>query len=112
MSRGSFPPSSRPAATSIGGCQQCCEPVRTSRLPPRATADAVAASISHGQAPKGDATALALLPQAVPDAFTTALHGGLLVGGFVLLAIAVLAALFVRHQQPAAPSTPLVPERN
>ncbi|MBM0125387.1 MFS transporter [Pimelobacter simplex] len=78
----------------------------------RATADAVATSVSHGQSPKADAGTLALLAKAVPDAFTTALHSGLVVGGLVLLAIAVLAALFVRHQHPVAPSAPLTPERN
>jgi DHA2 family multidrug resistance protein-like MFS transporter len=68
---------------------------------PGTTADSVAASISHGQVPSADDTTLGLLSHAVPEAFTTALHGGLLTGGVVLLFIAGLAALFVRHPNPA-----------
>jgi MFS family permease len=68
---------------------------------PADRAQAVATSISHGQPPSADGATLRLLPRAIPDAFTTALHGGLMTGGIVLLVIAVLAALFVRHRHPA-----------
>ncbi|MBM0126722.1 MFS transporter [Pimelobacter simplex] len=73
---------------------------------PAGTANAVATSISHGSTPASDTQTLALLPQAVPEAFTSALHGGLMAGGFVLLLMAGLAALFVRHRHPAPPPVP------
>jgi DHA2 family multidrug resistance protein-like MFS transporter len=85
-------------------------------VPPE-SARSLAAGISHGQPPAADAATLALLPRAVPDAFTTALHSGLVTGGVTLLAIAVLSALFVRHRQPAVVPAPsldhlTVTERN
>ncbi|PZG20130.1 MFS transporter [Micromonospora craterilacus] len=67
---------------------------------PADSAKSVAAAISHGQAPTVDDATRGLLSHAVPDAFSTALHGGLLTGGIVLLVVAVLAALFVRHRHP------------
>jgi DHA2 family multidrug resistance protein-like MFS transporter len=71
-------------------------------------ARAIATGISHGRPATADAATLGLLPRAVPEAFTTALHGGLLTGGLVLLAVAVPAALFVRHRHPApVPSIPV-----
>lgn len=73
---------------------------------PHGSATAIAASIGHGQPPSADAATLALLSRAVPDAFTTALHSSLLVGGVTLLAIAALAAVFVRHRHPAAAPAP------
>ncbi|OKI41319.1 hypothetical protein [Micromonospora sp. CB01531] len=65
---------------------------------PADSATSVAAAISHGQAPTVDDATLRLLSHAVPDALSTALHGGLLTGGIVLLVVAVLAALFVHHR--------------
>lgn len=83
---------------------------------PHERATAVATGISHGRVPTSDASTLGLLPRAVPEAFTTALHGGLLTGGLVLLGVAVPAALFVRHRHPAPPSVVPAPvpvlERN
>ena len=82
---------------------------------PRATAEGVAASVSHGQTPRADGSVLGLLPEAVPDAFSSALHDGLVTGGLVLLAVAALAALLGRNQVPAIPAAPTptpTPERN
>jgi DHA2 family multidrug resistance protein-like MFS transporter len=81
---------------------------------PALSAGSVATSVSHGEPPSADAATLGLLPRAVPEAFTSALHAALVTGGITLLAIAALAALFVRHRQPApdpAPASAPTPER-
>lgn len=68
---------------------------------PGPQADKVAAGASHGGSaaglPAGPARAVGA---AVPRAFTDAVHLGLLVGGIVLLVMAVPTARFVRHRPP------------
>lgn len=65
---------------------------------PAGSAEAAATSISHGQPPTAGGVTPELISHAVPEAFTSALHGGLITGGIVLLVVAVPAALFVRHR--------------
>lgn len=67
---------------------------------PADAATSIATAVSHGQAPSTDHATLGLLDHAVPEAFATAVHGALLTGGIVLLAVAVLAALFIRQRKP------------
>ncbi|UXX96771.1 MFS transporter [Streptomyces sp. AD2-2] len=78
-----------------------------------AGADQVVAGVQHGANASGAPAAVAkILGVAVPEAFTDAVHQGLLIGGIALLVVAVPTALFVRHKLPAtsAPSKVQVPE--
>lgn len=73
---------------------------------PAESARSVATSISHGQPPTGDPATLRLLPHAVPDAFTSAIHGALTTGGTALLLVALLAAALIRTRHPVAAPSP------
>ncbi|MGW3285216.1 MFS transporter [Streptomyces sp. NPDC001002] len=75
---------------------------------PASDADRVVAGAAHGGGGAGLPASLArTVAEAVPQAFTDAVHRGLLVGGITLLVVAVPSALFVRHRLPSAP-TPAV----
>ncbi|MBM9502956.1 MFS transporter [Actinacidiphila acididurans] len=68
---------------------------------PGPQADKVVAGASHGGSTAGLPAGLArAVGAAVPRAFTDAVHLGLLVGGIVLLVMAVPTARFVRHRPP------------
>lgn len=71
---------------------------------PGSAADKIVAGASHGGGAELPASMARTVAQAVPEAFTDAVHRGLLVGGVVLLIAAVPAAFFVRHRVPSAPA--------
>ena len=72
---------------------------------PDATQSFVSA-VSRGSTPDVPDALIHVIAHAVPDAFTSGLHVGFLVGGVVLLVMAIPAALFVRHvSQPTEPRT-------
>nr|WP_269451009.1 MFS transporter [Streptomyces davaonensis] len=68
-------------------------------------AERIVAGASQGGGGTGLPPSLArTVAEAVPQAFTDAVHRGLLVGGIALVIVAVPTTLFVRHRLPSAPS--------
>lgn len=77
---------------------------------PSSGADQVVAGVQHGAGASGAPAAVTrILGQAVPEAFTDAVHQGLLIGGIALLVVAVPTAFFVRHKLPTASAPSRVP---
>ncbi|MFF2525330.1 MFS transporter [Streptomyces liangshanensis] len=70
---------------------------------PAADARRIAEGAAHGSSGSGlPASLVHTVADAVPRAFTDAVHRGLLVAGVVVLLVAIPSALFVRHRLPAA----------
>jgi EmrB/QacA subfamily drug resistance transporter len=68
---------------------------------PADTASRLAAAVSQGRTQDIPESFAATVGSPIHEALTSALHLGWLVGGVVLLGMAIAAALFVRHRHPA-----------